>query len=51
MINLIGQVVTIVKKPLCPTLIHDPVTRVYVCAIGLIIVLFTLYHIGRYYGR
>ena len=51
MISLIGQVVTIVKKPLVPTLVHDPVTRVYICAIGLLLVLSILYHIGKYYGR
>lgn len=49
--NLIGQVVTIVRKPLCPTLIHDPMTRAYVCAIGLLLVLSILYKIGKYYGR
>jgi len=51
MINLIGQVVTIVKKPLVPILVHDPVTRIYICAIGILIILSVLYHIGKYYGR
>lgn len=49
--NLIGQVVTIVKKSLVPTLVHDPITKIYICAIGLLIVLSILYHIGKYYGR
>lgn len=51
MINLIGQVVTIVKKPLVPTLVHDPGTRIYICAIGILIILSVLYYIGKYYGR
>jgi len=51
MIGLFGQVVTIVRKPLLPTLVHDPITRIYICAIGLLLVLSVLYHIGKYYGR
>lgn len=49
--NLLGQVVTIIRKSLLPTLVHDPITRIYICAIGLLIVLSVLYHIGEYYGR
>lgn len=51
MTNLIGQVVTIVKKPLLPQMVHDDTTRTIISIIGLILVSFTLYHIGRYYGR
>lgn len=51
MTNLIGQVVTIVKKPLVPQLVHDESTRIIICVIGLILVSFTLYKIAQYYGR
>lgn len=49
--ELFGQVVTIVKKPLFPPLVHDDTTRIIICVIALLIVSFTLYHIGKYYGR
>jgi hypothetical protein len=34
---LFGQTLTIVKRPLCPTFIHDDTTRLIVSVIGIVI--------------
>lgn len=51
MINLLAQTITIVKKPLLPQMVHDDTTRTIILIIGLVLVSFTLYNIGKYYGR
>lgn len=49
--NLFGQGHSLVNKPLCPTLIHDDNTRLIVIVISLVITLFAIYKIMRYYGQ
>ena len=44
---MIGQTVTIVKKPLLPPMIHDDTTRIVVCLIGIVIGIYFLYRIGK----
>jgi hypothetical protein len=34
---LIAQALTIVKKPICPTFIHDDATRIVISIVGIII--------------
>ncbi len=44
---MIGQTVTIVKKPLLPPMIHDDTTRIVVCLIGIVISIYFLYRMGK----
>ena len=43
----VSQIVTIVKKPLFPPLVHDDTTRFFVCAVGIVISLYILYRTIR----
>lgn len=47
---LLGQVVTITKKPICPTHIHDDPTRIVIFAVGIVMCLVGLYYIMRYFN-
>lgn len=40
---------TIVKRPLCPTLIHDEPTRMVVVLVLLALCLYALYRVFRHY--
>lgn len=42
---------TIVRKPICPTFIHDDLTRNIVCIIGIVITSYILYKIMQYYAK
>lgn len=46
-LGLLGQTVTIVKKPLLPPLIHDETTKMIVCSVGIVIGLLILYKVGK----
>jgi hypothetical protein len=41
---------TLVTRPLCPTLVHDPVCRAAVCAAGIVACLAALVRIMRYFS-
>ena len=47
---LLAQTVTIVKKPLCPTFIHDDISRLFICAVGILLCVGVLYFIMRYFN-
>lgn len=47
MIGLIAE--TVVKRPLCPTLIHDDTTRMVVMAVGLLVCIYAIYRVMRYF--
>lgn len=40
----------IVSRPLCPPLIHDDFTRLVVIAVGLVVSLYVLYRVMRYFN-
>jgi hypothetical protein len=40
-----------IRKPICPTFIHDDFTRISVLIISITICLYILFKIMRYYGR
>lgn len=44
------QVPTIVRKPLCPTLIHDEPTRILVCLVGIVFCSVVLWRVMRYFN-
>lgn len=48
---MIMQVVTIVRKPICPTFVHDETTRIIICTIGIIIGVFCIYKIMVYFNK
>lgn len=48
---MIMQVVTIVRKPICPTFVHDETTRIIICTIGIIIGVFYIYKIMVYFNK
>lgn len=41
---------TIVRRPLCPTLVHDEPTRIVLCVVGLVVCSYLIYRIMRHYG-
>jgi len=40
----------VVRRPICPTFIHDDGTKIIVCAVGLFICIYIFYKIVRYYS-
>jgi len=42
---MIAQTVSIVKRPICPTFIHDDPTRIFICLIGLLVLSAVFYRI------
>jgi len=48
--NLLAQYNYKVNKPLVPTLVHDDITRIIICTVGLLLASFALYKIMKYYG-
>jgi hypothetical protein len=49
-IKMIAQIISIVRRPICPTFIHDDPTRIFICLIGLLILSAILYRILKYYN-
>jgi hypothetical protein len=45
-----GMQHTVVNRPLCPTFVHDEGTRVCVCSVGLVVCIYVLWRVMRYYG-
>lgn len=43
----VSQIVTIVKKPLLPPLVHDDTSRMIISVIGIIVFSYILYRIGK----
>ena len=43
----LAQSVTFVKKPICPTFIHDDPSRIVICAVGILLCASALYFIMR----
>lgn len=41
---------TPVRKPICPTFIHDEPTRMVICIVGIVICSYIIYKIIRYYN-
>lgn len=48
---MIMQVVTIVRKPICPTLVHDETTRVIICVVGIVISILCMYKLMVYFNK
>lgn len=48
---MIAQSLSIVKKPICPTFVHDDLTRLIIIGVLLPVVLFILWKIIVYYER
>jgi hypothetical protein len=46
--STIAQTLTIVKKPICPTFVHDDITRTLISVTGLIICGYFYYKMFRY---
>lgn len=44
---IVSEITTIVKKPLLPPLIHDDITRLIVCAVGILLFSYILYRIAK----
>lgn len=42
------QTVTLVKRPICPTFVHDDTTRLVICVVGVILCSYLHYRILRY---
>lgn len=40
----------VVRKPICPTFIHDESTRIIVSVIGIVICSYILYRIMKYFS-
>lgn len=40
-----------IRKPICPTFIHDDPTRIVICIIGIIICGYVLYKIMKYFNE
>lgn len=40
---------TVVSKPLFPPLVHDDTTRVAICVVGIVVCLYVLYRVMRYF--
>lgn len=41
---------SIVRRPICPTFVHDETTRVVICVVGIILCLLAHYRIIRYFN-
>lgn len=48
---LFGQSHTIVSKPIAPTLIHDPVNRIIAISTLLLLGIYILYRVWRYFNE
>jgi len=48
--KMIAQIISIVRKPICPTFIHDDPTRIFLCLILLLLLSSIFYRIVKYYG-
>lgn len=40
-----------VRRPICPTLIHDETTRLVVCVVGIVVCLYVLYRVMRRFNE
>jgi hypothetical protein len=49
--KMIAQTVSVVKRPICPTFIHDDPTRIFIILIGLLILSAITAKILRYYNE
>ena len=47
---LVSQIETLVKKPLCPTLIHDETNRLVIILCMLVPTYFILWKVMRYFN-
>lgn len=41
---------SIVRRPLCPTFVHDETTRVVICVVGIVLCLYANYKILKYFN-
>ena len=41
---------TIVRRPLCPTLVHDPLNRLVICVAGLALCAWALWRVMRHFN-
>jgi hypothetical protein len=41
---------TIVKRPLCPTLVHDPLNRLIICVVGIAFCAWALWRVMRHFN-
>jgi len=44
------QTVTIVKRPICPTFVHDDTTRMVICVVGTLLCIYLHYRILKYFN-
>jgi hypothetical protein len=44
------KMIAVVRHPICPTFIHDDITRIFISLIGLLLLSAILYRILRYYN-
>jgi len=49
--NLLAQYNFKVNRPLVPTLVHDDLLRLLICLTGIVLVVFGLYKIMKYYNE
>jgi hypothetical protein len=47
---MIMQVVTIVRKPICPTLVHNDSLRLIICGVGIVVCSYILYRFMKYFS-
>lgn len=40
---------TVVSRPLFPPLVHDDDTRLVICVVGVVVCLYVLYRVMRYF--
>ena len=48
---LFGQTTIIVRRPICPTFVHDDTTRIIILLICIPILLLAHYFIFRYFAK
>jgi len=47
---MIAQIISIVRKPICPTFIHDDPTRIFIILIGLLLLSAIMAKILRHFN-
>lgn len=41
---------SVVRRPICPTFVHDDTTRVVICVVGIVLCLWANYRILKYFN-
>ena len=48
---MMTQIIFMASRPVCPTFIHDDITRIFISIIGLLILSSIFYKILKYYNH